>query len=38
MEAIAAAIARLLESGEDAAVAAEVKRSVAELCAAFPLV
>ena len=38
MEAIAAAIARVLESGDDAAAASEAKRSVAELCAAFPLV
>jgi glycine hydroxymethyltransferase len=38
MDAIAAAIARMLESGDDAAAAAEVKRSVADLCAAFPLV
>ena len=38
METIAANIARVLESGDDAAAAAEVKRSVAELCAAFPLV
>ena len=38
MEAIGAAIARVLESGDDASAASEVKRSVAELCAAFPLV
>ena len=38
MEAIGAAIARLLESGNDASAETEVKRSVAELCAAFPLV
>ena len=38
MEAIGAAIARLLESGNDASAESEVKRSVAELCAAFPLV
>ena len=38
MEAIAAAIARVLDSGDDPAAASEVKRSVAELCSAFPLV
>jgi len=38
MEEIGAAIARVLQSGDDAAAASEVKRSVAELCAGFPLV
>src|SRR5215470_7480661 len=38
MEAIAAAIARVLEAGEDAAALNEARRSVAELCAAYPLV
>jgi glycine hydroxymethyltransferase len=38
MEVIAGALARALESGEDAEVASEVRRSVSELCAAFPLV
>ena len=37
METIGAAIARALEAGEDAAAQAETRRSVAELCAAFPL-
>jgi glycine hydroxymethyltransferase len=38
MEVIAAALARALESGDDAEVASEVRRTVSELCAAFPLV
>jgi glycine hydroxymethyltransferase len=38
MEVIAGALARALESGEDAEVASEVRRTVSELCAAFPLV
>jgi glycine hydroxymethyltransferase len=38
MEVIAGALARALESGDDAAVEAEVRRTVSELCAAFPLV
>jgi glycine hydroxymethyltransferase len=38
METIGAAIARALETGEDAAARAETRRQVAELCAAFPLV
>ena len=38
MEIIAGAIARTLEAREDAAVQAEVRRTVSELCAAFPLV
>ena len=37
METIGAAIARALEAGEDAAAQAETRRTVAELCAAFPL-
>ena len=37
METIGAAIARALETGEDAAAQAETRRTVAELCAAFPL-
>jgi len=38
METIGAAIARALETGEDATARAETRRQVAELCAAFPLV
>jgi glycine hydroxymethyltransferase len=38
MEVIAGAIARVLEAREDAAVQAEVRRTVSELCAAYPLV
>jgi len=38
MEVIAAALGRALESGDDAEVASEVRRTVSELCAAFPLV
>ena len=38
MEVIAAAIARVLEAREDAGVQAEVRRTVSELCAAYPLV
>ena len=38
MEIIGGAIARTLEAREDAAVQAEVRRTVSELCAAFPLV
>jgi glycine hydroxymethyltransferase len=38
MEVIAAALARALESGDDAEVGSEVRRTVSELCAAFPLV
>lgn len=38
MGAIGAAIARALEAREDAAAHAEVRRTVAQLCAAFPLV
>ncbi len=37
MDAIGDAIARTLESRADSAVAGEVRRTVAELCAAFPL-
>src|SRR5215831_5666955 len=37
MDAIAGAVARVLEAPEDAAVAESVHRSVRELCAAFPL-
>jgi glycine/serine hydroxymethyltransferase len=37
MEAIGDAIARVLESRGDAAVQKEVRGTVAELCAAFPL-
>ncbi len=37
MEIIAGALARTLESGDDAEVASEVRRTVSELCAAFPL-
>jgi glycine hydroxymethyltransferase len=38
MEVIADALTRALESGEDAEAAREVRRTVSELCAAFPLV
>jgi glycine hydroxymethyltransferase len=38
MEIIGGAIARTLEAREDAVVQAEVRRTVSELCAAFPLV
>jgi glycine hydroxymethyltransferase len=38
MELIGGAVARALEAGEDGAVLAEVRRTVAELCAAYPLV
>ena len=38
MEVIAGALARTLESGDDAEVAGEVRRTVSELCAAYPLV
>jgi glycine hydroxymethyltransferase len=38
MEEIGGAITRVLEAREDAAVQAAVRRDVAELCAAFPLV
>jgi glycine hydroxymethyltransferase len=38
MDVIGGAIARVLEAREDAAVHAEVRRTVAELCAAYPLV
>jgi glycine hydroxymethyltransferase len=38
MEVIAGALARALESGDDAEVAREVRRTVSELCAAFPLI
>jgi glycine/serine hydroxymethyltransferase len=38
MEVIAGALARALESGEDAQVAGEIRRTVSDLCAAFPLV
>jgi glycine hydroxymethyltransferase len=38
MEVIGGALARALESGEDAEVGNEVRRTVSELCAAFPLV
>jgi glycine/serine hydroxymethyltransferase len=38
METIAGAIARVLEAGEDAAALDETRRTVAELCAAYPLV
>ncbi|HTR04064.1 MAG TPA: serine hydroxymethyltransferase [Thermoanaerobaculia bacterium] len=37
MDVIGGAIARALEAGGDAAVQAETRRAVAELCAAFPL-
>ena len=37
METIGGAIARVLEAREDAAALAEVRRTVSELCAAFPL-
>jgi glycine hydroxymethyltransferase len=37
MEAIGDAIARVLESRGDAAVQQEVRRTIAELCAAYPL-
>ena len=38
MEIIAGALVRALESGEDAEVASEVRRTISELCTAFPLV
>ena len=38
MEVIGAAIARTLEAGEDEAARADVRRTVSELCAAYPLV
>ncbi len=38
METIAGAIARVLDAGEDAAALDEAHRTVAELCAAYPLV
>ena len=38
MDVIGAAIARTLEAREDPAVHAEVRRTVSELCAAYPLV
>ena len=38
MDAIGGAIARTLEAREDAAAQSEARRTVAELCAAFPLV
>jgi glycine hydroxymethyltransferase len=38
MEVVAGALARALESGDDAEVGNEVRRTVSELCAAFPLV
>ena len=38
METIAGAIARVLDAGEDAAALDEARRTVAELCAAYPLV
>ena len=38
MEVIAGAIARVLEAREDSGVQAEVRRTVSELCAAYPLV
>ena len=37
MDVIGGAIARTLEAGEDAAVLTEVRRTVSELCAAYPL-
>ncbi len=37
MEVIGAAIARTLEAGDDAAARAEVRSTVADLCAAYPL-
>jgi glycine hydroxymethyltransferase len=37
MDVIAAALARTLEAPDDAAVRAEVRRTVSELCEAFPL-
>jgi glycine hydroxymethyltransferase len=37
MEVIGEAIARALEAGDDASVQAEVRRTVQELCAAYPL-
>jgi glycine hydroxymethyltransferase len=37
MDQIAAAIARVLEAPNDAAIADSVRKSVRELCAAFPL-
>ena len=38
MDVIAGAIARVLEAREDSGVQAEVRRTVSELCAAYPLV
>jgi glycine hydroxymethyltransferase len=38
MDVIAGAIARVLEAREDAAAQAEVRRTVSELCSAYPLV
>ncbi len=38
MEIIGGAIARALEARDDAAVQAEIRRTVSELCAAYPLV
>jgi glycine hydroxymethyltransferase len=38
MDVIGGAIARALEAREDAAVHAEVRRTVGQLCAAYPLV
>jgi len=38
MDVIGAAVARTLEAREDPAVHAEVRRTVSELCAAYPLV
>jgi glycine hydroxymethyltransferase len=38
MEIIGGAIARALEAKDDAAVQAEIRRTVSELCAAYPLV
>jgi glycine hydroxymethyltransferase len=38
MEVIADALTRALESGDDAEAAREIRRTVSELCAAFPLV
>jgi glycine hydroxymethyltransferase len=37
MDVIGGAIARTLEAREDAAVHAEVRRTISELCAAYPL-
>ena len=38
MEVIADALTRALESGNDPEAAREIRRTVSELCAAFPLV